>query len=189
MLGGGILGGGMLGSLTSSGTAELSATSSLTLSSYASGISITVQIPTLLNIDIDTGRLLNRAELGGGITTLRFFQGDTNHFYVKFWKRQGASYVAQATTGYTVKIGVAGGNGVPTGTVADPPNLFETGSFSFVAPNTYIGDLYFTPSVMDSFIGTMTGRASTFEVELTGGAGNKITALQRSCLLSAEGIE
>ena len=93
-------------------------------------------------------------------------------------------------SGGTLKVGICGGDGRPTGTASDPtPTVIAFQDTFSEIPNGFSGELTLNTPDVATFLGALSERASTFEVELTPAAGDPVKYLQIPVIIKAAVIE
>lgn len=128
------------------------------------------------------------------ITLPAMVQGETINLLVYFLAPVGLQVSSPFSyldfSGGTLKVGICGGNGLPTGTANDPtPTVIAFQDTFSEIPNGFSGELTLNTAAVATFIGTLSERASTLEVELTPAAGDPVKYLQIPVILKAAVIE
>jgi hypothetical protein len=91
---------------------------------------------------------------------------------------------------HTLRVGLCGGEGVPTGASGGPPLIAYQNSWSWDGTNyKFTGSLNLNTSEMATFLGALDRRTSTLEIEATPSGGSPIKYLQERVSVKAEVIE
>lgn len=147
-------------------------------------------MPRYLYVNKQRRSLVASATNSSGASLLPFVKGDKETLVLQILsERQSLStpFDVLQLPDVRVQIGICGGTGTPTGTIHDPTNLIEAWLTWSPSLSAFTGVLDLSASTFAAFIGTSTGKPSTFEVEMHDpNAGEKLTILQKPCFCSGE---
>lgn len=146
----------------------------------------------VLNLWVDTRarKLVKSFTDDGPAPALSFVQGDTVTLVITLLQPNAsrtitAPYVKTDVSGLTCKVGI----GTPTATTGSgTPGIFQNSFTLDETNNTLTGELYITPSTVQTLLGSATSGTSTLEIEIYED-GNYTTAFSGPVTILAELIE
>jgi len=148
-----------------------------------------------LFIDVEQKKLVTSFYNTAEFVLPPFMQGETVALQIFPVKRVSPASISAphsyvSLSGATVKVGICGGTGTPTGTQSDPTPTVIAFQDSFSAiTNGFSGTLDLNTSDVASFLGSEASKASTFEIEITPSAGTPKKYIQVPCTIKAAVIE